>query len=303
MGRQYFFLILWITVLVPGAFFSCSASAEAAIKDSDFDQLTDESEAGAYKTDPNVFDTDGDGIGDGEEIVSGTNPLDPRSSRIIDLTREDSGILGNQEQWPWYFARATGVLAFVLLTIVSVYGLVISSRAFQKIISGATAYELHRTFSWVALGAVLLHVSSFFFDDFLKISFLEAFVPGVLKRDYLSALGYDMGLAVALGIAGLYFMLILILTSEFRSKLSPKTWRMTHYVSFIAYLAFVAHGVMAGTDSRETWMQILYAASLSIVTTLVLTRILSRTLIPKIRAAWKASAALADQSGDTPPQA
>lgn len=303
MGRRYLFLILWAAAFIAGSLFDFSGTAEAAIKDSDFDQLTDESETGAYKTDPNVFDTDGDGVGDGEEVVSGTNPLDPRSSRIIELTREDTGILGNQEQWPWYFARATGILAFILLTIVSVYGLVISSRAFQKVISGAISYELHRTFSWMALGAVLLHVGSFFFDDFLKISFVEAFVPGALERSYASALGYDMGLAVAMGIAGLYFMLILILTSEFRSKLSPKTWRMTHYVSFIAYLAFVAHGVMAGTDSRETWMQILYAASLSLVTTLVLVRILSRTLIPKIRAAWKASAAVSDQSSSTPPSA
>lgn len=303
MGKRYFFLILWVAAFVSGSFLGVS-SVEAAIKDSDFDQLTDESETGAYKTDPNVFDTDGDGVGDGEEVVSGTNPLDPRSSRIIELTREDAGILGNQEQWPWYFARATGILAFILLTIVSVYGLVISSRAFQKVISGAISYELHRTFSWMALGAVLLHVGSFFFDDFLNISFVEAFVPGALERSYASALGYDMGLAVAMGIAGLYFMLILILTSEFRSKLSPKTWRMTHYVSFIAYLTFVAHGVMTGTDSKETWMQILYAASLSLVTTLVLVRILSRTLIPKIRAAWKASAALSDdQSGGVPPAA
>lgn len=296
-------MILSAAALISGGLSGFPSAGAAAIKDSDFDQLTDESETGTYKTDPSVFDTDGDGVGDGEEIVSGTSPLDPRSSRIIDLTREDVGILGNHEQWPWYFARATGILAFILLTIVSVYGLVISSRAFRRIISGAAAYELHRTFSWMALGAVVLHVSSFFFDDFLNISVVEAFVPGALERSYTSALGYDMGLAVALGIAGLYFMLILILTSEFRSKLSPKTWRMTHYVSFIAYLAFVAHGVMAGTDSKETWMQILYAGSLSLVTTLVLVRILSRTLIPKIRAAWKASASVADQSGSTPPSA
>ena len=303
MGRQYFFLILSAVALVSVGLAGFPSVGVAAIKDSDFDQLTDESETGVYKTDPHVFDTDGDGVGDGEEIVSGTSPLDPRSSQIIDLTREVAGILGNREQWPWYFARATGILAFVLLTIVSVYGLVISSRAFQKIISGAAAYELHRTFSWMALGAVVLHVGSFFFDDFLKIGFVEAFVPGVLERSYTSVLGYDMGLAVAFGIAGLYFMLILILTSEFRSKLSPKTWRMTHYVSFVAYLAFVAHGVMTGTDSKEIWMQILYAGSLSLVTTLVLVRILSRTLIPKIRSAWKASTSVSDESGSTPPLA
>jgi parallel beta-helix repeat protein len=44
--------------------------------DSDGDGLTDYDEENIYRTDPENPDTDSDGIGDGEEIENGTNPLD-----------------------------------------------------------------------------------------------------------------------------------------------------------------------------------------------------------------------------------
>jgi hypothetical protein len=30
-----------------------------------------------YGTNPTVVDSDGDGVGDGDEVTAGTNPLDP----------------------------------------------------------------------------------------------------------------------------------------------------------------------------------------------------------------------------------
>ena len=56
----------------------------APFLDSDGDGLTDATEdrdldtiVDAGETDRNLFDTDGDGIGDGQEVANGTNPLDP----------------------------------------------------------------------------------------------------------------------------------------------------------------------------------------------------------------------------------
>ncbi|MGC4190682.1 MAG: hypothetical protein QM589_05910 [Thermomicrobiales bacterium] len=41
------------------------------------DGLYDDDETNVYATDPMNPDTDGDGVGDGQEIEDGTNPLDP----------------------------------------------------------------------------------------------------------------------------------------------------------------------------------------------------------------------------------
>ncbi len=45
--------------------------------DRDGDQLYDDDETGVYGTNPDVFDTDGDGSSDGYEVWLGTSPLDP----------------------------------------------------------------------------------------------------------------------------------------------------------------------------------------------------------------------------------
>lgn len=62
-------------------------------------------------------------------------------------------------------------------------------------------------------------------------------------------------------------------------------------MSFLAYIAFVVHGFLAGSDSGETWVRVMYVVSLSLISVLVLLRILSRTLLPK----WRARRALSQQ--------
>ncbi len=50
--------------------------AHAALQaDRDGDGLFDDDETGVYGTNPDLFDTDGDGSGDGEEVYLGTDPL------------------------------------------------------------------------------------------------------------------------------------------------------------------------------------------------------------------------------------
>ncbi|MCO5216945.1 MAG: hypothetical protein M9950_12465 [Thermomicrobiales bacterium] len=45
--------------------------------DTDMDGLYDDDETDVYHTDPFLWDTDGDGVDDGQEVFDGTNPLDP----------------------------------------------------------------------------------------------------------------------------------------------------------------------------------------------------------------------------------
>lgn len=279
-GRHKIFAVLFMALLV----FSLDTHfADAAIKDSDVDGLSDDAEINQYHTNPQVFDTDNDGRGDGDEILDSTDPLDKESSRIATLSAPDPGIFGSPQKFAWYLGRASGILAFILLSGVVIFGLIISSRAFIKVVPGALAYEVHRFIAWLALATIILHASSFFFDDFLRLHAVEALVPFVLSRDFKTALGFDIGNSVALGIISFYLVIILIFTSEFRAKMSAKVWRRIHYTSFIAYILFLLHGFMSGTDSEEWWMLALYGFSFSVVALLVLIRIVFRTIIPKWR--------------------
>jgi predicted ferric reductase len=111
----------------------------------------------------------------------------------------------------------------------------------------------------------------------------EVLVPFSMSREFKSVLGFDIGKSVALGGVAFYLILIIILTSKFRSKIPQKLWRGIHYAAFPVYVLFVLHGFMSGTDSREWWMRIIYSASVSIVALLILVRIIFRNLLPKWR--------------------
>ncbi len=53
------------------------AANAMARPDRDGDGLYDDDETDVYGTNPDVYDTDGDGVGDGEEVYVGTDPLVP----------------------------------------------------------------------------------------------------------------------------------------------------------------------------------------------------------------------------------
>lgn len=273
--------IFFVSVAVVSFF---ALPAVAAVKDTDLDGLTDGSEVSIYHTDPLVFDTDGDGVGDGQEVIDKTDPLDKASSRTAELLASDQGLVSDPTKYAWSVGRAAGILSFILLTVVVVHGLVISSRAFFRVYSPPVALEVHRFLSWMALVVVGIHVGALTFDQYFKLTWFEALVPFSLSRPFHTVLGFDTGLATALGSVAFYLILILILTSEFRSRMPQKVWRTIHYTSFGAYGLFVAHGYMSGTDSQEGWMQGIYIGSVAIVGVLVVIRLVFRNRLQRLRA-------------------
>ena len=271
-------IFLGLFFLAACSMLSFSASVFAAVKDSDHDGLTDESETTLYKTDSNVFDTDGDGVGDGDEVILGTNPRDVQD--IPEVFNENvstkAGVFSPGNPFSWYMARATGIVSFFLLTLVVVHGLIMSSRAFIQNYPAAIALEVHRFLSWAAIATVALHAGSFLFDLFLPMTVGEILIPFLLPSGARSVLGFDIRWTAAMGIVAAYLMLLLTLSSEFRSRLSVRVWRAIHSTSFAAYPLFLAHGILSGSDSRAPWAIALYGISGGVVSVLIITRIIFR---------------------------
>jgi predicted ferric reductase len=229
-----------------------STPIQAALKDSDADGLTDKAEIEIYLTSPINADTDSDGIDDGSEILNTTNPLE---KNIQADASSDSKLA-------WYIGRASGILAFILLTLVVVNGLLMSTRTAFRVMPPALNYEMHRFFSWMAIITVIGHFVSFTFDGFFHLTFFEGLVPFLLQRDFTSSLGYGFNFSVGIGIIAFYGILTLVVTSELRRFGFPlKKWRALHYTSFLAYILFLVHGIMAGSDSMSWWMMWIYGIS------------------------------------------
>lgn len=272
--------------------FAVFSHTYATTKDSDVDGLTDQAEKETYFTDPENPDSDGDGIADSDEISGGTDPLDQSSTPTLEAARE----ITNNISLAWYIGRASGILAFILLTLVVVNGLLMTTRLVFRLLPPALNYEMHRFFAWMALLAVIGHFVSFTFDPYFHLTLFEGLAPFAIMRDFSSHLGYDLRWAVGIGTIAFYGIAALIISSELKGRfLSLKKWRTLHYSSFLTYLLFLAHGFFAGTDSKEWWMIWLYGLSASLVFGLTGLRIFA-AIQKKRRAATTQSAPLESSS-------
>lgn len=270
-NRATILFALFCGLIWQGAFVHASITP----KDSDRDGLTDAAEQNTYHTDPITSDSDGDAIADGQEVSETTDPLDPRDHTLQNLMDElRANPLQSGESLAWYIGRASGILTFVLITIVVVNGLLISTRLVFKVLPPALNLEMHHFLSWMALLATAGHFGSFFFDKYVRLSISDVFIPFTISRNFPSALGFDLGWTIGLGTLALYAFLTLVITSQLKGKyLSVSVWRKVHFSSFAAYLLMLGHALFTGTDSATWWLASVYALSAVLVFGLTVLRL------------------------------
>jgi predicted ferric reductase len=253
------------------AFFSLTpAFTHATVKDSDMDGLTDQAETDVYRTDLNNYDTDGDGIADGYEVTDGTNPLDANSAPFPTIGNNTIQTVSMS----WYIGRAAGIVAFIVLSIVVMNGLLITTRLVFKLLPPALNYEMHTFLAWLGLGMTALHVGALTFDTYFKLRWVEIFVPFSLERSFLSGGGFNLTWATGIGSLALYGILLLIVSSKLKGRIvNIRAWRLLHYASFLTYLLFLFHGIFSGTDTRTWWMTWVYGVSATTILGLTIMRI------------------------------
>jgi len=152
----------------------------------------------------------------------------------------------------WQFIRASGLVAFVLLTVSTAMGIAVNVRALDALMRRAWVYEAHQTLSVLALVMTVLHVALLVLDPYLPFKVLEVLVPFAAHWRPVPS---------ALGTIALYLTALLILTSYLRQKIGQKAWRLIHYGGFAGWLAALLHGIASGSDSGLWWIQWLYLLS------------------------------------------
>lgn len=198
------------------------------------------------------------------------------ATELIPQNINSTPLTGTTDPIFWYISRISGITAFILLTLVVLMGLVQTSKSLlkYKVMSFMTAMETHRAFAWLGGISVFIHFSFLFFDKVFQLKIIEAAIPFQISRTFKSALGFDFNLTVSLGIFAIYFIILLVSTSELRKKIvSMKVWRFIHYISFITYLLFLVHGILSGTDSKQLWMITIYGVSFVLVFGMFLARL------------------------------
>ena len=87
-----FFILIFFCFPLIAARAQTASSTAAATLDSDRDGLSDDVEINIYHTDPNKWDTDGDGYSDGDEVAHGYSPLVAGNAKMKDIDSDHDGL-------------------------------------------------------------------------------------------------------------------------------------------------------------------------------------------------------------------
>jgi methionine sulfoxide reductase heme-binding subunit len=141
----------------------------------------------------------------------------------------------------WLAARATGVVAFGLLTLQVLIGLVMShphNKATWKLSKRVFPWHDH---IWVFVMAFLAaHVLSLVVDSKSGVDVVGAFIPGMSR--YRSS-------PVALGTLALYAFVVTAVSARWTKLLPAGAWLSLHRLAALIFWLSWLHGVLAGTDT------------------------------------------------------
>ena len=164
------------------------------------------------------------------------------------------------ERLPWYTTRITALLAYLALSGSVVYGLLLSTKILDGISHRAVSYTLHGDLAGIGVALALVHAAVLALDRSVPYSLVELLVPFA---------GPYRPLWVGIGQLTLGLSLVVLLSFYVRKRIGQRTWRLVHYLSFVAFVGATAHGLMAGSDTSATWAYLGYLTIAALVLFLV----------------------------------
>ena len=163
----------------------------------------------------------------------------------------------------WYAARASGVAAYIVLSLVVCLGLTLGGKAQSRRWPRFSVEDVHR-FGGLLVGSLLgIHILAIAADSFLPFSLTQLLVP--FTSSYRP-------LWTGLGIAATELLVALAITNHYRKRLPYRFWRKAHYLNFAVWGLASVHGLMSGTDRGTVWLAVLYGVSVASVVTLLVWR-------------------------------
>ena len=166
----------------------------------------------------------------------------------------------------WVLLRAAGIGSYLMLFLSVAWGLVATTSIVTKRISKPSANLFHAFVASAGLALLGVHLGLLLVDGFMPFSLAEITVP--MASEYRPV-------AIAAGIAAMYAIVIVIVTSWLRTSIGTVWWRRLHVLAVPAFTMALVHGVFAGTDTERPWMFALYAVTGLLVVFLTLVRALT----------------------------
>jgi methionine sulfoxide reductase heme-binding subunit len=176
----------------------------------------------------------------------------------------------------WYAARASGVAAYVVLSMVVCLGMTLGGKAQSRRWPRFSVEDVHR-FGGLLVGSLIgVHILAIAGDSFLPFSLTQLLIP--FTSTYRP-------LWTGLGIAAAEMLLALAITNHYRKRLPYSFWRKAHYLNFAVWTLASVHGLMSGTDRGAAWLAIIYGVAVASVLMMLVWRFGGPRRLPRIATA------------------
>jgi len=192
----------------------------------------------------------------------------------------------NPQIW-WYLTRASGIVAWLMLTASVIWGIVLATKAFPEHRRPAWLLDLHRWLGGLAVSFTAIHLGALVADNYVHFSAADLLVP--------FASPYRTG-AVAMGVIAMWLLVAIEATSLAMKRIPRRYWRWIHLSSYAVFLLTSLHAAFAGSDRTHWLYQGTAAATIAAVAVATIYRLLHRRPIRTARTASVAAARTAPRS-------
>lgn len=164
----------------------------------------------------------------------------------------------------WMAIRGSGLIAFLLLSGSTVWGLLISTKVLGRAVKAKPVAWFHESLAIGSLVATGVHMYFLFNHDFIDFGYRSLLVPGASAW---------RPLPIAMGVVAFYMMFVITVSFYVKKWIGQNAWRAIHMASFGTFLGAALHGIFSGTDTVQPVIMGMYIASLATVSLLMIIRI------------------------------
>lgn len=153
----------------------------------------------------------------------------------------------------WYLTRASGIVAWLMLTASVIWGIALSTKTFPGRRRPAWMLDLHRWLGALTLAFIGLHIGALVADSYTHFGAADVLVPFASSW---------RPVAVALGIVSSWLLITVQATSLAMRRLPRKVWHAIHLSSYATFWLATLHAVLAGSDRSNPLYQLTGAAAI-----------------------------------------
>lgn len=179
----------------------------------------------------------------------------------------------------WYLSRASGMVAWIVLGITCLWGILLITRMLKPADRPAWLLDLHRYLGVLSIVTTGAHMATLVGDNWEHYGWSELFVP-------FTELKYSNTAAIAWGVFAFYLMVVIQLSSWIMKWLPRTLWHAIHLLSYVLFVMVTIHGFKAGSDSTNV---VFFTIAVGVIA-ILLFALVARILQGRAKTAQRAAA-------------